>query len=132
MICGDSPFAPLPYNLYYTTMATQYGIKKWIDIGNILMNTLRIWSEDIANIPKINKIPHPPQKKKFKSKKTYTPWIFSLPAWKFYFENNMPLFSLYKLGVLIDMCPYSFHFEEFFLKNLICSFVLENHLGFFI
>lgn len=123
------PFAPFPYNLY-TTTATQYGIKKWIDIGNILMNTLGIWLEHNGNTHQKNKkSPLPPPKKKFQRKKT-TP----LESSHCLHESSIlkticHYFHFINWGYLLTCVLLFFQFEEFFY-NLICSFVLENHLGF--
>jgi len=129
MICCDS-LCPLPLQLIYN-----HGHTIWDKKMNRYREHL---NEHIGNLigtqwehtRKNKKSPlHPQKRNSKKKKKNYAPWIFSLPTWKFYLENNLPLFSLYKLGVLTDMCPYFSIWRLFFF--LLCSFILENHLFYF-
>jgi len=117
-----------PYNLY-TTMATQYGMTKRIDIGNILMNTLGIWLERIGNIKiKFKKSPLHPQKRNSKEKKLHPLNLLIADMKVLFWKQSATIFTLYIGGTYWHVVLIFFNLKSFLF--LICFFILENHLGF--
>ncbi len=103
---------PPPHQVIYMEVEPwpkQYGIQKWVAIGNVLGNTL-------ITKKKTKKIPTSPPPKTQK-KKPKPPWAFSLLAWIFYFQTSLPPFSTWT-NTLIIIWGYLFISRVQFGSNL--------------